>query len=114
MKKVVSFNDISQLQIIDTDLLYEIETKLIDGSENQYFFQLLYVYFNCEKHIFYQFIDSDIIQINKNKYLDLFEKIINHLNTHKTYNFYKYNFKIKKQREDLEKLYNVYSYCTGV
>ena len=111
MRKEVSFNYISQFQVIDSDLLYEIETKSIDGQENPYFFQLLYVYFNCERHIFDQFIDVGIIQKNKHKYVDLFQEIINHLNTHKTYVLYKYHFKINKEREDLEKLYNLYSYC---
>ena len=116
MIKTVSFNDISQLQIIDSNISYSIETKCQDGLCNNklYFIQLLYIYFNYEKDIFEQFIDINLIQENKSLYLDYFQEIINHLKHNRSYSLYKYSFKIRKKTDHLNKLKELYNYCVDL
>ena len=113
MIKTVSFNDISQLQIIDSNISYFIETKCKDGqcTDKTYFFELLYNYFKYDIESFEQCINYDLIIKNKSLYLDYFQEIINHLKKNNSYSLYKYRFKIRKKNSDLKKLEELYNYC---
>jgi len=110
MIKTVSFNDISQIQILNNNeySVKKIETKTDDGQslENQYLSHFIYLNFNY-KDQFYN-INTDFMKYNKIILINFLDHIINHLENHKSYHFYKYRFKIyKKKEEDMKKLYQL-------
>lgn len=120
MIKSVSFNDLSEIktfeiisEISEKNNCYLTETKCIDGRciDKLYFTQLIYVYFNYDIKIFNKFINKDIIIKNKHIYIDYFQEIINHFKNNNSYSFYRFHFKIKKKKKDLNKLQELYNYC---
>lgn len=79
MIKSVSFNDISEIHIIDVNNLdlinTEIKTKVNDGQllENQYLYQIIYLYFSCEDE-FYTLFNSKLMKENKYIFINLLKK----------------------------------------
>ena len=110
MIKTVSFNDISQIQILNNNeyCVHKIETKTDDGQsiENQYLSYLIYLNFNY-KDQFYN-INTDFMKDNKLILIQFLDNIMNHLKNHSSYHFYKYRFRIyKNKKEDMKKLYQL-------
>ena len=110
MIKSVSFNDISEIHIINGNNLdltnTEIKTKVNDGQclENQYLYQIIYLYFSCEDE-FYTLFNSKLMKENKYIFINLLKKIINHLQYYSTYHLYNMKYKINKNnKKDIDKL----------
>ena len=106
MIKSVSFNDISEIHIINTTNEYYVDTKTTDGQsvENQYLYQLIYLYFTSEDE-FHGILNRRLMKENKHIFINLLKKIINHLQDYISYHLYNYKFKItKKKKKDIDKL----------
>lgn len=106
MIKSVSFNDISEIQVIDMHDSYSVETKMNDGQllENQYLYQLIYLYFTSEDE-FHGVLNGRLMKENQQIFINLLKKIINHLQDYVSYHLYNYKFKItKKKKKDIDKL----------
>ena len=107
MIKSVSFNDISKIKIMEKNgyCIQDIETKRDDGQslENQYLSYFIYLYFNYREG--FHNLNTEYIKNNKSILIHFLNHIMDHLKNHKSYHFYKYNFKIyKNKKEDINKL----------
>ena len=110
MIKSVSFCNLSDIKIINSDQSYRSRTKLDDGQipENLLLSQLIFLFFN-HPETFCNFIDIKLIHRNQTNMIDAFRKIMNHLEVHNVYSLYKYDFKIYKTEKDIERLIELYN-----
>lgn len=110
MIKSVSFSDFSYIRIINSDLSYQMETRSNDGQapEKLLLSQLIFLYFN-HPDIFNKSINTELIHYNHENIMEMFNKIMYHIETNGVYSLYKYNFKIYKSREDISKLLQLYN-----
>jgi len=110
MIKTVSFNDISQIKTVENNgsSIRDIKTKREDGQslENQYLSYFIYLNFNYKDH--FNNINTNFLKNNKLILIQFLDHIMDHLKNHSSYHFYKYRFKIyKNKKEDMKKLYQL-------
>lgn len=110
MIKSVSFSDFSDIRVINSNLSYQMATRSNDGQtpENLFLSQLIYLFFN-HPDIFYKSINTELINYNHKNIIEMFNKMMYHIETNGVYSLYKYNFKIYKSREDISKLLQLYN-----
>jgi hypothetical protein len=109
MIKTVSFCNLSDVKIINSDLSYKSKTKLDDGQipENLLLSQLIFLFFNHPDN-FYKSINTELIHYNNKNIMIMFNKMMYHIDTNGVYSLYKYNFKIYKTKTDISKLLQLY------
>ena len=110
MIKSVSFSDFSDIRVINSDLSYQMETRSNDGQtpENLFLSQLIYLFFN-HPDIFYKSINKELIHYNHQNIIEMFDKMMYHIETNEVYSLYKYDFKIHKTKKDISKLLKLYN-----